>query len=428
MKQVILLFSFLILYQGVSAQSQQGQFIRIMVSPTKADMTYGINEDITFDIAIYKFGQLVPNAAVFYSYGPEMMNPVQADSVTLVKGNTQLKAGSMNQPGFLRCHVTYSENGITYQNSGTAAIAPDQIKPTAELPADFMDFWSKNLEEASRIPLEPVLTPMPEKSTFHSDVYHVSFRNITGHVYGILTKPKKPGKYPAILVVPGAGIRPYNERNTNRDVITLQIGIHGIPVNLYDSPLYQNLAAGALSNYNTNNLEDKDRYYYKRVYVGCVRAVDFIYSLDDFDGKNIGVMGGSQGGALSIVTAGLDERIKFLVSYYPALSDLTGYLHGRAGGWPHLFKNAFTNRPEKIATSAYFDVVNFARRVKVPGMYSFGFNDNVCPPTSIYSAINVIPGKKEISLYKDAAHWTYPEQSGEGDQWMFEKLGIKSQQ
>jgi cephalosporin-C deacetylase-like acetyl esterase len=211
-------------------------------------------------------------------------------------------------------------------------------------------------------------------------------------------------------------------------VITLQIGIHGIPVNLYDSPLYQNLAAGALANYNTNNMEDKDRYYYKRVYIGCVRAVDFIHSLDDFDGENIGVMGGSQGGALAIVTAGLDERIKYLVSYYPALSDLTGYLHGRAGGWPHLFKNNFTNQPDKIATSAYFDVVNFARRVKVPGMYSFGFNDNVCPPTSIYAAINVIPGTKSISLYKDAAHWMYPEQSGEGDRWMFESLGVRSPQ
>lgn len=428
MRQVILLFSLLILYQGVNAQSQQGQLIRIMVSPTKADMTYGLNEDITFDIAIYKFGQLVPNASVFYSYGPEMMDPVQADSVTLVKGSTQLKVGSMKQPGFFRCYVTYKENGITYQNSGTAAIAPEQITPTAELPDDFLDFWEKNLEEASRIPLEPMLTLMPEKSTFHSEVYHVSFRNTTGQVYGILTKPKKPGKYPAILVVPGAGIRPYNERNTNRDVITLQIGIHGIPVNLYDSPLYQNLAAGALANYNTNNMEDKDRYYYKRVYIGCVRAVDFIHSLDDFDGENIGVMGGSQGGALSIVTAGLDERIKYLVSYYPALSDLTGYLYGRAGGWPHLFKNNFTNQPDKIATSAYFDVVNFARRVKVPGLYSFGFNDNVCPPTSIYAAINVIPGSKSISLYKDAAHWMYPEQSGEGDLWMFERLSVRSPQ
>jgi cephalosporin-C deacetylase len=428
MKQLILFSAFLLFMQGLNAQSQQGQYIRIMVSPSKPDMIYAVNEDITFDIAIYKFGQLVPNAAISYSFGPEMMDPVQADSVTLVKGNTQLKAGKMEAPGFYRCHVTYTENGITYQNSGTAGIAPEQIEPTAKFPEDFSAFWNKNLEEAAKIPLAPVLTHMPEKSTDHSDVYHVSFRNITGNIYGILTKPKKPGKYPAILVVPGAGIRPYNERNTNRDVITLQIGIHGIPVNLYDSPLYQNLATGALANYNTNNLEDRDRYYYKRVYIGCVRAVDFIHSLDDFDGKQVGVMGGSQGGALSIVTAALDDRIKYLVSYYPALSDLSGYLHGRAGGWPHMFKNSFTNQPDKIVTSAYYDVVNFARNVRIPGLYSFGFNDNVCPPTSIYAAINVIPGKKEISLYKDAAHWMYPEQSDEGDQWLFSKLGVKSPQ
>lgn len=239
MKQLILLFGFLLFYQGLQAQSQQGQYIRIMVSPSKPDMVYSTKEEITFDIAIYKFGQLIPNAAISYSYGPEMMKPVKVDSVTLVKGSTTLKVGEMDKPGFFRCHVTYTENGITYQNSGTAGVSPEQIKPTAELPDDFLEFWNKNLEDASRVPLEPVLTHMPEKSTYHSDVFHVSFRNITGHVYGILTKPKKAGKYPAILVVPGAGIRSYSERNTNLDVITLQIGIHGIPVNLYDSPILE---------------------------------------------------------------------------------------------------------------------------------------------------------------------------------------------
>jgi cephalosporin-C deacetylase-like acetyl esterase len=53
---------------------------------------------------------------------------------------------------------------------------------------------------------------------------------------------------------------------------------------------------------------------------------------------------------------------------------------------------------EKIETSKYYDVVNFARRVKVPGIYTWGFNDETCPPTSMYSAYNVIPGKKELLL------------------------------
>ncbi len=41
---------------------------------------------------------------------------------------------------------------------------------------------------------------------------------------------------------------------------------------------------------------------------------------------------------MSIVTAALDGRVKNLGAYYPALSDVTGYLFDRAGGWPHYFE------------------------------------------------------------------------------------------
>ena len=67
------------------------------------------------------------------------------------------------------------------------------------------------------------------------------------------------------------------------------------------------------------------------VYSGCVKAVDFIHSLPQFNQEDLGVSGGSQGGALAIVMAALDQRVDYLVSYYPALCDLTGYLNGRAG-------------------------------------------------------------------------------------------------
>jgi cephalosporin-C deacetylase-like acetyl esterase len=164
-------------------------------------------------------------------------------------------------------------------------------------------------------------------------------------------------------------------------------------------------------------MNDRNTHYYKRVYSGCVRAVDFIYSLPEFDGATVGVTGGSQGGALSIVTAGLDPRIKFLAAYYPALCDFAGYLNNRAGGWPHYFKN-IKPQPNETETLQYFDVVNFARRVKAPGWYSWGFNDVTCPPTSMHAAYNVIPGNKELYLYLNTGHWTYPEQWSAGDEWL----------
>jgi hypothetical protein len=95
--------------------------------------------------------------------------------------------------------------------------------------------------------------------------------------------------------VPGAGIRPYSGFSLGDGLIILEIGIHGIPVTLpYE--VYNNLNTGALNGYSRINMNDRDAHYYKRVYSGCVRAVDFIYSLSEFDGSTVGVTGGSQGG------------------------------------------------------------------------------------------------------------------------------------
>jgi cephalosporin-C deacetylase-like acetyl esterase len=159
--------------------------------------------------------------------------------------------------------------------------------------------------------------------------------------------------------------------------------------------------------------------------LGCVRAIDLIYSLPEFDGSTLAVTGGSQGGALSIVTAGLDSRIKYLAALYPALCDVTGYLYGRAGGWPHMFNDAnkvFNAKKDKIETSKYYDVVNFARMVKAPGYYSWGYNDVTCPPTSMYSAYNVIQAPKSLVVFEETGHWTYPEETEKLRNWLVEKL------
>lgn len=417
-------FFFLVSCLQVSGQSQKGDLIRIMVSPTKADMTYEVNEQIDFDVALYKFGHLVHGAKIQYAIGPEKMDATKQETVTLEHGTITIKGGTMSEPGFLRCIVTYTENGEIYTNSGTAAIDPHNIEPTIPLPDDFSNFWRKKIDEMGDIPLEAEITLMPEACTDRSNVYHVSFKNISGHIYGVLSMPKVDGKYPAILSVPGAGVRPYYGSFIDQDVVSLQIGIHGIPVDFYDSDLYTNLRYGPLDGYWRSNLDDPEQYYFKRVYLGCVRAIDFIHTLPAFDGDNLGIIGGSQGGALSIITTGLDDRIDYLVSFYPALCDLTGYLHGRAGGWPHLFRDDFTNKADKVRTVQYYDVVNFARQVKASGYYSFGYNDNVCPPTSIYSAYNVIDADKELDLYKDGAHWRYPEQSIAAQNWLLDKLGV----
>lgn len=410
------------------------RLIKVVVAPDHANWTYPTGEPVTFTISVLQNGNPVKGAKLRYEIGPEKMPPTKQQTITSANSALTVTGGTLKTPGFLRCTATAEVNGKEYRGLATAGFDPQQLTPTVANPPDFRAYWDSAKAELARIPMDARMTLLSERCTEKVNVYHVNiqnygysnWQNAPSRLYGILCVPKAEGKYPALLKVPGAGIRPYygDVATAENGIITLEIGIHGIPVNM-DPSVYVSLQNGALQNYQNVNLDDRDRYYYKRVYLGCVRAVDFLTSLPQYDGRRLAVTGGSQGGALSIVTAGLDNRVKWLGAYYPALSDLTGYLSGRAGGWPHLFTGsnlAFNNTPAKIRTAGYYDVVNFARLVTVPGRYSWGFNDDVCPPTSMYAAYNVLTAPKELDLYLDTGHWTYPEQTEKMNAWLVQQL------
>ncbi|MFN4144912.1 MAG: acetylxylan esterase [Runella sp.] len=417
------------IFSVISAFGQPVEkFIKVMVAPDRPDWTYKTGENVKFVVSVFQNGNLLKNARLRYEIGPEKLEPTKKETILLPGGTTTLDGGTMKTPGFLRCVAIADIDGKEYRNLATASFEPLSITPTVENPADFDTFWENAKADLVQIPIDAKMTLLPERCTEKTNVYHLNLQNfrLGARLYGILCIPKKEGKYPALLHVPGAGVRAYSGdiANAEKGIITLQIGIHGVPVNM-DPSVYLDLGAGPLNGYMNYNLDNRDRFYYKRVYLGCVRANDFLTSLPQFDGVNLAVTGGSQGGALSIVTAALDKRVKWLAAIYPALADVTGYLKGRAGGWPHYFdKNglAFNQTPEKLATVPYYDVVNFARRVRVPGYYTWGYNDETCPPTSMYAAYNVITAPKELFLALETGHWTYPEQTEKVTSWLISKL------
>jgi cephalosporin-C deacetylase len=413
------------------AQDRTGT-IQVRVATDRSDWLYEPGQPVRFRITAVQDGHPVSGVKVTYRIGPEMMTPAIDQTASLSAEGLVVEGGTMKEPGFLRCIVTVERNGRTYRGLATAAFRPEAIKPTQQDPVDFEEFWAAGKTALAKLPADAKVTPLPDYGTAEAACYQVNLQNVgmgaaPSRFYGILCEPKAPGKYPALLSVPGAGVRPYRgvAEMAGRGVITLQVGIHGIPVTL-DQSVYDSLGAGALANYNTFGLDHRDRYYFRRVYLGCVRANDYLTSHPKWDGATLAVTGGSQGGALSIVTAALDPRVGALAAYYPALSDVTGYLQNRAGGWPHMFRAAegpLSHRTrDKIETSRYYDVVNFARRVKAPGIYSWGFNDETCPPTSMYSSYNVIPGPKKLLLAVETGHNNVPEQIAEVQAWLMSFL------
>lgn len=400
--------------------------VNITINAAHPDWIYQPGEEVTFLVSVTHNGSPVSNQMLYYEIGPEKRTPRTTDSVLLKNGKAAIRAGSFDKPGFLRCKARVRFPEKEYSSIGTAAFDPYAIRPATTLPDDFLAFWENARKEALQIPLDKALTLMPERSNDKVNVYHISFQNYQygSRIYGILCIPKGEGRYPAVLNVPGAGIRAYQGDISlaEEGVITLQIGIHNLPVTMPDS-IYKKLSSEEpYKSYRVSGLENRDTYYFKRVFLGCLRAVDFIYTLPEFNGK-VAVMGGSQGGALSIVSAALDKRIQYVSAYAPAMCDHQGYLIGRASGWPNLFTS-----PEKAANkqrvenSRYYDMVNFAQLITIPGYYSFGFNDETCPPTTMFAAYNQINAPKELFIAKETGHWYTNEQRNNRKNWILQQL------
>jgi cephalosporin-C deacetylase-like acetyl esterase len=413
--------------------------VQVRVAPDHRDWTYQPGEPVRFKVMVTADNEPVDNVTVSYTVAPDMM-PGTAKTALVPLDGLVVDAGTMTQPGFLRCIVTTEVAGRSYRGLATAAFAPEKIAATQVEPADFDAFWQAQKAELAKVPMEPLITLLPDACTDKVNVYHVSFRNVgsswagaVSRIYGILCEPKAPGKYPAVLRVPGAGVRPYfgDKDLAARGVITLEIGVHGIPVNMAQS-VYDALGAGALNGYQSFNFDNKETFYYHRIYLGCVRANDFLTSREMWNGKDLIVMGASQGGQLTIVTAALDPRVTGLSATHPAFCDVSAELQGRAGGWPHPFmpdkvtgKPSLQATPAKIETATYYDTVNFARRLKVPGFYIWGYNDEVCPPTSTYAAYNVITAPKKLAVEFEQGHSYPPEQGAAINDWVVKFLGLK---
>lgn len=382
---------------------------QIVVAPDRADWTYAPGERVMFNLSVLSDGHPIAGATIKYRVGPEKLEVEQAP-VAVPENGLRIDGGTLNQPGFIRCIAEFENSGRTYRAVATAGFSPEKIQPTQTQPADFDAFWSKHLEALAAIPVRATKTLVPEACTPEANVYHVSIQTwgpggSPTRFYGMLAEPTQPGRYPAVLRVPGAGVRPYTGDTSlaATGLIVLDVGIHGIPVNL-PAGVYEDLRNAALRSYNAYHLDNPEEYYYLRVYLGCVRSNDFLTTHEKWDGKNLVVVGGSQGGQLSIVTSALDPRVTGTVSNYPAYSDVTGYLHGRAGGWPHTLSRPENQTEAKIRTTSYYDTVNFARRLRAPISLAWGYNDETCPVTSMYAAYNVITAPKELRLQLNMGH------------------------
>jgi len=384
----------------------------LSVFPDRPEAIYKKGETVTFQIDLQHNKQPATEGSVDWKISKdEVAPPIQTGTAKLENGKAVI-TGKLDEPGILHCEVIYKQDKTLFKAMAGAAFDVTELKPSLPVPDDFDAFWAAKKKEIAAVPLNAKLTPVPlppNRDGVETFAYQAD--SIGGPSTGFYGRPlgAKPKSLPALIFVPGAGVRSANLDAAagwaKSGMLLMDLNAHAIP-NGESKEFYAGLDAGELKDYRTRGRESRDTYYFLGVYDRILQAMRFLTEQPEWDGKTLIVAGVSQGGGLAIATAALEPRTSYLIAFVPGLCDHSGMLANRIAGWPKAVLKGADGQPDPKILEAmrYYDSANFATRVKAPAHVEIGFLDVTCPATSSYTAYNNLPGKKEVVNHPNNGH------------------------
>jgi cephalosporin-C deacetylase-like acetyl esterase len=406
----------------------------IKVTADRENFLYKSGETVTFTITAEN-----PDAATYpadkitYLLNLCSMNVVEKGELDLT-ADAKTVSYTFTAPGWMLLQLNTgwkTPDGKPLNFYGGAMCEPEKLMPGMEPPADFAAFWDEKKKTLDAMPFEPELVPVADKTNDKIETYAIVLKTINGaKIRGHFAKPKAEGKYPAMMIVHGAGtygISP-NEACSyaTRGAMAIDINAHDIE-NGQPQEYYDELKNNALKDYPRQGRESREKSYFLRMFASCYRAGQYITSRPDWDGKHFVVWGSSQGGGQAIVTASLCPNVTAFVANVPALCDHGAREVGRKPGWPTwvAYDKDGKADPAMLEASRYFDCTNFARTIKAKALISNGFIDTTCAPVSVYAVYNVLPGEKQMFDMVTTGHGISPEFSKLRNDFVARELGLQ---
>ena len=289
-------------------------------------------------------------------------------------------------------------------------VNPEGFRPGFDEPADFMDFWQKQIAAMRSLPIEATLEPfeLTGKLAAYADkveIYEVEINMHEGRpvrAYVAWPKDALDHSLPITIHPHGAGVRSADPRYAvewaMKGTITMDINAHGLP-NGKPKSFYEEYNTGELADYRTRRIVNHEQYYFRLMYLRMQRAVDWMTTLPLWDGKKIAAMGRSQGGGQAEFIAGVDSRVGFASFEVPALTDFGGMLASHRCGWPRsVGQCAYEGGDAELYREIlpYYDGVNFLRHTSAQVVMEAGLTDETCAPEAVISGFNVCPSESKV--------------------------------
>lgn len=378
----------------------------IDIAPDRASGVYRVGETVTWTVSQTDENSTLP-LELSYVIKAGGATEVESGTINLVEGRTTLSS-KFTEPNTMLLEVWWNEDGEKQQVWAAAVAAPQQIAAAEAAPDDFDEFWADKIADLETVPANPQLR---SKATNREGVYywHITMDGYQDtQIRGQIARPERGGSYPALLRVQWAGVYGLKSEwvtdRAEQGWLALNILAHDLPID-EDEAFYAEQQSGPLKNYVRQGNEDRETSYFLRMYLSCFRAVEYLKSRPDWDGSVLVVTGTSQGGQQAFVTAGLHPAVTAGMALVPAGADFNGGQVGRRVGFPYWPNSGPEKNADAVAEAGrYYDIVNFARRIRVPMLIGVGLEDHSCPPAGVFAAANQLQADHEMVILPRSGH------------------------
>ncbi|MBO7147650.1 MAG: acetylxylan esterase [Lentisphaeria bacterium] len=271
-------------------------------------------------------------------------------------------------------------------------------------PEDFDEFWADQLKKLEKVPMKPIIKEVPSNikgsRCYAVEVPCLGPRPVTGYL--VIPEGAKKGSLPAMAVFHGYSYKRHTPPKSvaEQQLITFNINAHGMKLDM--TPEEFAATQPAFKDYAFSKTENSNREtaYFYGMTLRVARALQFIKTLPEWNGKELIVNGGSQGGLQSIWAASLDKDVTLCQILIPWCCDLGGISKGRySGKW----------RIPYVPALDYFDAAIHAKRIKARVEVSrAGMGDHECPPSGIAAFYNNLSCKAKIRWEQGSTHGYVP--------------------